>query len=577
MGRKLAIALLVAFMAGTAGARTLPPDAGDLPSEMEALRSFRLAESRALAASMGRALARFPAAHQAVDVLHYDLDLSLDPYSRRIGGTVTATLQATSACDSLTFLLHRALDLSSVQLDGGQTTVKRKGDKIVLHPSAPLSPGSIHTVAITYSGTPATGGNLGGGMLFSEHDGVPAATTLSEPYESFTWWPCIDDVSDKVLADIRLTVPASMAGVSNGTLEEVRANSDGTSTYHWTEGYPIANYLIAANVTNYAAFSQAYTSLDGLVTMPVDHFVYPEDLARAQINFTRVPEMVAYYAGLCGEYPFLSEKYGMVAFPWGGGMEHQTITSMGDAFVGGSGSYNGIYAHELAHQWWGDEVTCGTWNDIWLNEGFATYFEALWLARQYGLSEGEVMAWYDDGQVNGYMGGAVYLKNPKDPFADTGAIYDKGGWVLHMLRRVMGDGPFFEALRAYRSAHAYGNATTEDLRAACEQVYGSSLDWFFQQWVYTPKRPVYEVSFAQAGSTVSVTLRQRQTHKIKHRTSQRNVYIMPVDLTLHFEGGGDVTQTVWNDARSQTFTFSESRPVVAVGLDEANWILKVAR
>jgi aminopeptidase N len=374
---------------------------------------------------------------------------------------------------------------------------------------------------------------------------------------------------------MHLTVPGGMVGASNGTLTSTVTNQDGTSTYTWHESYPIANYLISANVTNYANFSDSYTSLDGTTQMPLEYYVYPENESDARALFVRIPDMITYFAGIGGEYPFLAEKYGMVAFPWGGGMEHQTLTSMGDMYTWGTDDEDGIYAHELSHQWWGDDVTCATWDDIWLNEGFATYFEILWLCRHYGVPESEMVTYYDDGLYNGALGGSVHIKNANKPFDDQGAVYDKGGWVLHMLKRVMSEDLFNGALRDYRAAHAGANASTADLRAACEGRYGSDLAWFFDQWVFTPKRPIYSVSFNQTGTSVTVTVAQKQKHKVVNRTTLQDVYIMPVDLTLQYADGSSETFTVHNDQRTQSFTFTAAKNVTHVGFDEDNWILKV--
>jgi len=239
------------------------------------------------------------------------------------------------------------------------------------------------------------------------------------------------------------------------------------------------------------------------------------------------------------------------------------------------GDYDGIYAHELAHMWWGDAVTCATWNDIWLNEGFATYYEMLWLVHHYQGDEGDFMSqYYDDGAYDGYLGGAVYRKNGNQPFADTGAIYEKGAWVLHMLKGVMGEDSFDRALRRYRAAHALGVASTADLRAACEAQYGHPLDWFFDQWVYTPKRPIYRMTTTQGVGQVTVVIEQRQPHKVANRTSDRDVYTMWVPLWFHYSDGSSEIRTVWNNQRSQSFNFAVSKPLESVGLDEGHTILK---
>src|SRR5262249_8805126 len=194
--------------------------------------------------------------------------------------------------------------------------------------------------------------------------------------------------------------------------------------------------------------------------------------------------------------------------------EHQTLTSVKQDSAAVNGNYDVLFAHELGHQWFGDDVTCATWNDIWLNEGFATYMEIQWSVRAFGQSEGALLAqFYDDGLYDGDLRGSVHLNSDLNPFGDAGAIYDKGAWVLHMLKYVMGPDKFNRALRSYLAAHSYSNASTADLMAACEAQYGQSLAWFFDQWVYTPQRPIYQVSFQQNGASVGVTVKQVQTHR----------------------------------------------------------------
>lgn len=513
---------------------------------------------------------------QRLDVLHYDLDLRIDPGALTVQGTVAMSFVPTATLKTLRMRLRPPLAVSRASLDRAAVSPQQNGSDLIFTLNPPLQTGTTHVLSVTYGGVPSPPDDFTGGIFFDIHAGTPSATTLSEPFDSFVWWPCVDDVSDKATTDMRLTVPPGMVGASNGKLADTSTTSDGWTVYHWRESYPMANYLLSANVTNYSIFSTNYTSLDRKTRMPIVYYVYPEDLQQASLNFQRVPQMVRTFAGLVGEYPFIQEKYGMVSFPWGGGMEHQTLTSIRDTSASGTGNYDLLFAHELAHQWFGDDVTCATWNDIWLNEGFATYFEIVWGLKTAGMSEGKYMAtYYDDGLYAGYMGGSVYLSDGNHPFRDTGAVYDKGGWVLHMLKYVMGTTPFYRALRNYRAAHAYSNASTADLQAACEAVYGKSLSWFFDQWVYTPKRPVYSFTFRQTGNEETVTVTQKQAHRVAHRSTGANVYVMPVRLTLHFSDGTSQIVTVWNDRRTQTFTIPVSKTVSSVGFDEDSRILKV--
>lgn len=547
------------------------------------LKEFKAQESRNKAAAvekMKQAEKYGQQEKQNIDMLHYDLDLFVDPSQRFISGTVTLTFSPTASLSSLNFRLHKKLELVSVSFDDAATgSYKRSKDDIKVDFPTPLQPGTNHEVAISYRGAPQMTGALGGGMLFSDHDGVMSATTLSEPFEAYAWWPVIDEVSDKFTADINLKTPAGMVGASNGTLEGTVTNQDGTVTYMWSEDYPIPAYLISVNVTNYEHFSDSYTSLDGSTAMPLEYYVYPEHLSEARTNFEDIPEMISLYAGLVGEYPFIGEKYGQVEFPWGGAMEHQTLTSMGDYFVGYSDYYNNlIYAHELSHQWFGDEVTCGTWHDIWLNEGFATYFEVLWMVHEYssyGLTVGGVLgSYYDDGLANGALRGTVYVKNENKPFADSDAIYTKGAWVLHMLSRVMGEEKFWQAMRAYRERHSMSSAVTDDFMSVCEEFHGSDLKWFFDQWVYTKKRPVYSWTYSQSGNTLNISVMQKQKHKIANRSENNDRYIMPIDITVYYDDGREETVVINNDERSQDFSVAVSGTVSNVDFDKGNFILK---
>jgi len=561
----------------------LPPAWGAAPPDDpgEAVRQAKRAhelEAQRRAALLQRLQEAGAQPSQAVDVIHYSIEMRVDPYLQLVSGTVAMRFRPTSSLDTLRMRLWKRHDVLEAAHNAQPADVKRKKSNIKFRFHPPLDAGSEHEVSVTYSGYPEISGELGGGMLFAEHGGTPSATTLSEPFESYTWWPCVDEVNDKATYTVALTVPPDMTGASNGTLLETWVEDDGWNTFLWDTDYPMSNYLFAVNVTNYETHGDVYTSLDGLTDMPIDHYVYPEHYDVTQLTYDLIPDMIAYFAERVGEYPFLDEKYGQVEFPWGGAMEHQTLTSMGDFAGSQLGNYEAIISHELAHQWFGDEVSPETWNEIWLNEGFATYFEVLWIAHSWGYPVSYVLSsWFDDHLYNGQLKGSPYRYNENKPFGDTGAIYDKGAWVLHMLRHVMGDDAFFEAIRDYRESCSYANANTDDLKASCEASYGGDLDWFFEQWVYSKKRPIYKVSWEQAGQTLSLTVKQKQKHKIKKRNSNKNVYVMPIDVTLYYENGSEETVTVWNDRRNQTFDIAVPDAVEEVGFDEGSFILKVLK
>ena len=521
-------------------------------------------------------------AAQPVDVQHYRLQIQLVPEPARIAGTVTIQGETLSAVNAINIDAESNLIIDDVRLDGSARSFQRTNSRLTLNFPDTLAAGKKFTVAIEYHGEPTISNLLGGGMLVSKHgpDSTTVMATLSEPYAAPTWWPCIDNAQDKATAEIEITVPKGFSAASNGTLTKEDSNGNQTTTYYWREDYPIATYLISVAATNYMKFEDTYTAMDGVTRMPLVYYVYPEHIDFARLKFGVTRRAIEIYAPLFGEYPFLGEKYGMAEFPWGGAMEHQTMTSMGASVVGSvSNGGQSIIAHELSHHWWGDLVTMRTWNDIWLNEGFATYSEVLFFERFSNLKPGELMARsYDDGEVNGRLGGTVNAENLDNPFDDRGAIYTKGGWALHMLRHVLGDAEFFNALKEYRERFAYGNASTKDFQLVCESHYGASLDWFFQQWIYAKGRPIYKVSssISKADSsgqyTISLTIKQKQSQEVPGRAE--SVYVMPLDVMIHYADGSRETRVIRNDARKQKFSLTVSKQPEEILIDEDNWVLK---
>jgi aminopeptidase N len=523
---------------------------------------------------------------QTINVKHYRLQLHLTPIitAPLLSGTVTIVGETTGQVSVLNINAQSNLIIDDLSFDGSAKEFTRDDARLRLAFSNPLPANTPFMIVIRYHGVPTVSNTLGGGMRVSLRPGQsltnPTIQTLSEPFAASTWWPCIDDPSDKATAEIEVTVPEGMQVASNGVLDRTLPNGDHTVTYFWREDYPITTYLVSVAAADYVKFEETYTALDGITTMPMVYYAYPENLEKAQTKFAITRPAMQIFAQLFGEYPFLKEKYGMAEFGFSVNMEHQTMTSINTSLVSSNtSSGRSVIVHELAHQWWGDLVTLKTWEDIWLNEGFATYSEVLFFERFLGVSPGDLMSQgYDDGAVGGELGGTVIAENPDAPFDDTGAIYEKGAWILHMLRHILGEQKFFEALNQYRSQYAFSNASTRDFQQVCEGFYGASLDWFFQQWIHAPFRPIYKVtsdiSSADPSGNYSVKLviKQKQAHDIPGRAEP--VYIMPLDVTIHYADGSRDTRVIQNDQRKQKYSFTVSKPPVDVVVDEGNWVLR---
>jgi len=295
-------------------------------------------------------------------------------------------------------------------------------------------------------------------------------------------------------------------------------------------------------------------------------YAYPEHLTQAKEDFSITVPMIEFYAGAFGEYPFLEEKYGTAEIPGTASMEHQTCTSYSSRLVTGTHKYDYIVAHELAHQWWGDLVTLTAWEDIWLNEGFATYSDALWVENLYGL-EGlkSRMIDFRDIYFNHHEGQEHAIYDPPLGHLFCEIEYEKGAWVLHMLRFVVGDDNFWQILKEYAQLYAYSNARTEDFHAVCEQIYGADLTWFFEQWIYGIGYPVYQFGWGFSDrNKVRIVINQIQ--------EEFPLISMPVELEFILSSGTE-KKLVWVNEEKNIFEFDFQEKPLNVLFDPDSWIL----
>jgi aminopeptidase N len=496
---------------------------------------------------------------EKIDVTYYRIDLNIDIDAEEIDGSVLVNgWIGMDQPDSIELDFADEMIVDSVKFYGELCPFVHESDYLkVPAPETTIPEGYSFSVEVFYHGTPPYTGF--GAFNFDTHANIDHIWTLSEPYGARDWWPCKDDPSDKAdSVDIIITVPEEQIVASNGILVSETNVGNERKQYHWQETYPICTYLISVTTYPYTVWQDEYIAMNG-DTLPLNYYVYPDHYESVYDNYLLTNDMMEVFAQRFGEYPFMGEKYGHAEFGRGGGMEHQTLTSLG-------GSSQWLIAHELGHQWWGDLVTCASFHHIWLNEGFARFSEAIWEEAYNGIQ-----AYKDYWQSHEYYGpGTIFVENPNSVgnIFDGNLSYNKAGWIVHMLRGVMGDSLFFESLQSYvyHDSLAYGAVTTEDFQTVCENVSGLDLGDFFQQWIYGEYYPQYAVSWEMLDTDeLIVNIEQTQNWQTFRMPIQLNV-TTPTE-TLSF--------TVENESTYETYNLGLiGADVIDVKLDPDNWILK---
>ncbi|MCG1035032.1 M1 family aminopeptidase [Polaribacter sargassicola] len=443
------------------------------------------------------------------DITYHKLEFSVNPAIASISGKVTTTFTALENMNTVIFDLDDNMTVSNVtQNNNNLQFTQNSDDELIITLQNTLNSSNSTSVTITYSGNPTN--NSFSSFEINTHNGTPVLWTLSEPYGALGWWPCKQDLNDKIdEIDVYITAPEQYVAVSNG-LEQSTTINNGEKTTHFKHQYPIPAYLIAIAVTNYETYSHTVANNDN--PFPIINYVYPESESLAKSSTEITVDIMNHFIDLFGNYPFENEKYGHAQFGWNGGMEHTTVSFMG--------SFDrNLIAHELAHQWFGNKVTCGSWKDIWLNEGFATYLSGLTVEHLDGNDAFKNWRNSSINYITSASDGAVYLSD-----TDTTSVnrifngrlsYNKGSMVLHMLRKELGDTTFFNALKNYLSDTnlAYNYAKTPDLITHLETESGLDLTEFFNDWVYNEGYPTYNLEWFQPNTnSININLNQTQSH-----------------------------------------------------------------
>lgn len=498
---------------------------------------------------------------QNYDITYHKLEFTVNPAVYNITGKITTTYTALVNMNTLTFDLSTTLIVSSVKINNSNLAFTQNNNELIITLSATQLTGSQATVEVVYSGAPPQNGFFAFTSTTHGTTATPVIYTLSEPFGARDWWPCKQDLNDKINSiDVYITAPSQYTSVSNGIEPEAPVISGNLKTTHFHHGYPIPAYLICLAVTNYTVINQTAGSAPN--TYPIINYIYPEnDTPTLRTQLLQTPLILNLYSNLLESYPFSNEKYGHAQFGWGGGMEHTTVS-----FMVSFGRQ--LIAHEMAHQWFGDKITCGTWKDIWLNEGFATYIASLVIENFDGSAAFITEKTNMINTITSSPNGAVYLTETEaldvNRVFDSRLSYNKGAMVLNMLRFKLGDALFFQGIKNYLADVnlAYKYAITPNLQTHLEIVYGSSLTEFFNDWVYNQGYPKYTITVQNlTAGQAKITVNQTTTD------TSVPFFEMPVPVRLTGTGGLSQDVVVNNTVNGQQFTVSVPFLVTGVQFD----------
>ena len=494
------------------------------------------------------------------DVHFYRCEWFIDPSIKYIRGTVTPHFKITTAANSITFDLNKNLIVDSVKYHGTKISFSQTNEHgLVINFPSNIAVGVKDSASIHYRGVPDATGF--GAFVQTAHAGTPVVWTLSEPYGAREWWPCKNGLTDKADSiDIIITNPAAYTSSSNGNRITETIDNGNKITYY-KHRYPIAAYLVALAVTNYLVDNDSVQI--GSKNLPVNLYAYPETRTQFRNTTTHAKKSLVKFSELFGEYPFMNEHYSQTVFSWGGGMEHQT-----NSFIGSTSSQ--LVAHELGHQWFGDKVTCGSWSDIWLNEGFANYTQFIFVQNFDTALIVPHLKYYIN-LITSDSTGSVYVNDTVNiaRIFSSRLTYAKGGYVVHMLRWMLGDDKFFSGVRRYLDDPAikYGFARTADLQRNLEQESGKNLSSFFQKWIYGEGYPNYHATWTQ-------NLNKWASIKLNQTTSHPSVGFYDMPVALQFKNASRDTTVIVNHLYSgQTFWINLGFDADTVIIDPKLWLL----
>jgi aminopeptidase N len=520
------------------------------------------------------------------------LDLHFDWEKEQAIGTATITLAPT-----VTNLRRVDFDAADMAVSGAALAAgaplkfeyDAANEKLSVFLDRAYQPNDELKLVISYyTNKPAAGraGFGGGGLNFIKpRAGDPTRPrqiwTQGEAETNHQWFPCFDHPNDFVTSEIIATVEKPLSVVSNGKLISVKENADGTRTYDWKIDAPHATYLTSIIVGEFVPVTGEYAGI------PIMTNVYPNEIEEGRVTAARLPEMVKFFSEKTGvRYPY--DKYAQTTVrDFGGGMENISATTQTDNMIHDArteldSDTDGLQSHELAHQWFGDYLTCRSWSDIWLNESFATYFQAMWDEHRLGHDD----FLYQDVRSNQDQYYQAWTRGQRRPivtrnYANPDAVFDtyaypRGGAVLHMLRTFLGEDNWWRSINHYLTKYAHQPVETEQFRIAIEETTGQPMDWFFEEWLYKMGHPVFRVTQDYDAASKSLTLRVRQEQRPDPESQYPQVALFqtPVDIEIGTSNGTRLERVRIEAKEEQTFKFTVDPEPLLVNFDYQDTLIK---
>jgi aminopeptidase N len=507
------------------------------------------------------------------DVQHYELEIAAENNTLYIVGNTTISSKALANIDTFAAELSSAHTIDSVLYNGMALANTHIGDMFYATLSNTIVANTNFSITIYYHGTcPSTGASaIGYGFNTDQSPswGNSVTWTLSQPFSAYQWFPCKQQLQDKAdSSSVAIITSNTNKAASNGLLQGVDSLPNNKLKFRWRSKFPIDYYLINLSVAQYVEYNfYAHPTSLPNDSVLIQNFVYnnPNTLPYFKNQIDTIANMINYFSDeVAGLYPFYKEKYGTCMAPLSGGMEHQTMTTEGfHEFT--------INAHELFHQWFGDHVTCKTWSDIFINEGFASYGEYLALAklRSYNAAQADMMSVHK--RVKNSAGGSIYFTDTTNARIFSSRLsYDKGAAVLHTLRYIIGDSSFFASIKLFQAQYANSLASITDFKAEAESVSGKNLNNFFNEWIYGEGYVNYDVEFTSSGNAIIL--------QVKHTGSvaTNNMYTTPLQIKC-LSAGGDTLLQLPITSNAHTFYIPTNKIISGIQIDPNNWIIDTAK